>query len=370
MALAGVKEVSLRVPLLPLLAFGLAATAGASEATRTLRAELPAGETTRFAVENLAGFMRVSVGSGDTVEAVATLHAESDEMAKLVTFERVVGEHGVTTLRVRYPLDRVSEIRYPGGETDGGLLMGLFGGSNTETRYDGHRVRINGRRGTLLYADVEVRVPRHSAAATFKTGAGPMSGSDLEGTIRFDTSHGPVTLSHMNGDVVADTGSGDVEATDLKGSFKCDTGSGECVVSRFSGEKLVCDTGSGKVRVSAVSARSIAIDSGSGSVRLEDADAEDMNVDTGSGSLELDSPSRRLTRLKADTGSGNVKLRLSPDAGFEARADLGSGDIVNRYSDAQPIVRHREVVGYRRGDGKIRIDVDTGSGSLTLEPGR
>lgn len=358
----------MRIPvLLSILGLGVAPFAGA-DVTRTLKAELPAGDTASYAIENLAGSMRVSVGTGDKVEAVATLHAESDALADLVRFERVVGEHGVVTLRMRYPLDRVTEIRYPGGETDGGLLLGLFHGSNTETKYDGHRVRINGRSGTLFYADIEVRVPRRSATATFKTGAGPMTGTDLEGTVRFETSHGPVTLSHMSGDVVADTGSGDVEAADLKGSFKCDTGSGECVVSRFSGEKLVCDTGSGKVRVTSAQARSISIDSGSGSVRLEDTDAEDMNVDTGSGSLDLESPSRRLTRLKADTGSGSVKLRLGPDAGFEAYADLGSGDIVNHYADAQPILKRREVVGYRRGDGKIRIDVDTGSGSLVLEP--
>jgi len=352
------------------LACGLAATAGASEATRTLRAELPSADAARYAVENLAGSMKVTVGSGDKVEAVATLHAESDALAGQVRFERVVGDHGVPTLRMRYPLDGVTEVRYPGGETDGGVLLGLFHGSSTDTKYDGRHVRINGRSGTLLYADIEVRVPRRTSTATFRTGAGPMTGSDLDGTIRFETSHGPVTLSHMSGDVVADTGSGDVEAADLKGSFKCDTGSGECTVSRFEGERLVCDTGSGKVRVSAVTARSISVDSGSGNVRLDEADAEDMSVDTGSGSLELNSPSRRLSRLKADTGSGSVKLRLAPDAGFEAHADLGSGDIVNRYSDATPILKRNEVVGYRRGDGKIRIDVDTGSGSLVLEPAK
>jgi lia operon protein LiaG len=172
------------------------------------------------------------------------------------------------------------------------------------------------------------------------------------------------------GDVAVDTGSGNVNAADLRGSFKCDTGSGECIVKGFSGERLVCDTGSGKVRVSSASAHSIAIDSGSGNVVLEEADAEELSVDTGSGDLEVTSPSRRLARLKADTGSGNVKLRLAADAGFEAHADLGSGDIVNRYADAQPILKKREVVGYRRGDGRIRIDVDTGSGNLILEPGK
>jgi hypothetical protein len=69
-------------------------------------------------------------------------------------------------------------------------------------------------------------------------------------------------------------------------------------------------------------------------------------------------------------GSGSVRLRLAPDAGFEAHADLGSGRIESQYGDARPILKRNEVVGYRRGDGRIRIDVETGSGSLTLEPMR
>ena len=73
--------------------------------------------------------------------------------------------------------------------------------------------------------------------------------------------------------------------------------------------------------------------------------------------------------MKADTGSGNVTLRLGPDASFEAFASQGSGEIRNRYADAEAIVKMKELVGYRRGDGRIRIEVDTGSGNLTLDPG-
>jgi hypothetical protein len=61
-------------------------------------------------------------------------------------------------------------------------------------------------------------------------------------------------------------------------------------------------------------------------------------------------------------------LRLSPQASFEALADQGSGDLRMAYKDAQPIVKGREVVGYRRGDSKIRISVNTGSGDLEIEP--
>jgi hypothetical protein len=55
---------------------------------------------------------------------------------------------------------------------------------------------------------------------------------------------------------------------------------------------------------------------------------------------------------------------------FEAHANTGSGDVRSHYTDAQAIVHGKEVVGWRRGDGRIRIDVDTGSGDFVVEPTR
>ena len=50
------------------------------------------------------------------------------------------------------------------------------------------------------------------------------------------------------------------------------------------------------------------------------------------------------------------------------RADQGSGDLVCRYDDARAIVEGRTVVGYTRGDGRIRITADTGSGDVIVAP--
>jgi len=76
----------------------------------------------------------------------------------------------------------------------------------------------------------------------------------------------------------------------------------------------------------------------------------------------------RLQRVNADTGSGNVRLRLGRDASFHLRASTGSGDVISRYADGEAIRDGRKVVGYRRGDGRIRIHADTGSGDVVLEP--
>ncbi|MEK7799927.1 MAG: DUF4097 family beta strand repeat-containing protein, partial [Acidobacteriota bacterium] len=225
----------------------------------------------------------------------------------------------------------------------------IFGGSSTRIDYDGHKVKISDTQGVLLYADIEVQVPRQRLSdATFRNHVGPLEGHDVEGKIRFDTSSGDVSLARVRGDIRADTGSGDVKAGDVEGSFVCDTGSGNCDLTGFRGETVSCDVGSGDVTIRSAVAKLVDVDTGSGDVRVIDGDIE---------------------AFQADTGSGDVTLRLGPDASFEALADQGSGDINMGFKDAQAIVRHKEVIGYRRGDARLKIDVDTGSGDLTIEPG-
>jgi hypothetical protein len=333
----------------------LLAAAAAADVTRTLRVELSGDPAAGFAVENLAGTMKVTGGDVATVVAVATVHAEDAELTDTVRFEQVTGKGDVATLRVRYPVERHSAFRYPGH-------------GSSETEYDGRRVKVSGSRGVLLWAEVTVTVPRGSVAGSFRNVVGPLEGSGLEGTLRFDTGSGEITLTDVKGDISADTGSGEVTAERLAGSFSCDTGSGACEVHGFDGDRLRCDTGSGKIRMDGVRALTVSADTGSGSIRLLDADVEEFRADTGSGSIELEATGSRLTRVRADTGSGDLRVRLPASASFAAKADQGSGDLVCRFDDAQPIVSGRTVVGYRRADGRIRIDFDTGSGDLVIEP--
>lgn len=338
-----------------------------AESTRIVRAELTAQALGHFAVENLAGKMRVAPTAGNTVVVVATVHAENDALAQKTKLEQVVGKGGVPTLRVQYPVE--DEFRYPGLGRDHGFLGNMFDGSNTTTEYAGRRVKVSASHGVLLYADVEVQVPRHLENAEFRNMVGSIEGRDLEGRIAFDTSGGDVTLRSMSGSINADTGSGDVKASDCRGSFSCDTGSGDCDLTDFEGEAIHVDVGSGDVTVRHATARLVDVDAGSGDVRVLGSNVEEFRSETGSGDVRLESSGSRLARVAADTGSGDIVLLLSPDASFEAMADQGSGDLIMRFKDAQAIVRHKEVVGYRRGDARIKIDIETGSGDLTIEPG-
>jgi len=186
-----------------LLAVLLSAPAAADEVTRTLQTQLT-GDAGAFAVENLAGSMRVVLGSGGSVTAVATVHAESDELAGLVRLEQVVGERGAPTLRVRYPVDRYTSYRYPQNKAEG-LLSHLFGGGS-DVHYDGASVHISQGKGVLLYADVEVRVPSRALDAVFKNAVGPLAGQGLQGRLKFDSGAGNVTLGQLRGEIMANTG--------------------------------------------------------------------------------------------------------------------------------------------------------------------
>ncbi|HUK14716.1 MAG TPA: DUF4097 family beta strand repeat-containing protein [Thermoanaerobaculaceae bacterium] len=353
-------------------------TCGASlaDTTRTLRVSLAGDPAREFAVENLAGSMTVVAADVATVEAVATIHAESEELAAAMGFEQVRGRDGTPTLRVVYPLDRERRIRFPGAGDEAGARgherrhhwWSAFGWDSSETTYDGHRVRVSESSGVLLFADVEVRVPRRAVEATFRNLVGLLRADGIEGTVLLDTTHGDVIARHLDGEIKADTGSGDVRAEAIRGRFVCDTGSGACVVDGFDGRELSCDTGSGEVRVSGARAERLVADTGSGGVRVERADVEEFKGDTGSGEIEAELIGSRLRRVIADTGSGGVVLRLPADASFEVSADQGSGGLECSFRDAQPVIHDKKVVGWRRADARVRISIDTGSGDARVIP--
>src|SRR5205085_12145451 len=134
----------------------------------------------------------VSVGDQAGVAVTATVYAETEELAGAVRIEQVSGEHG-PTLRVRYPYDRVHTFRYRDPESgwEGGLL-GLA--SSSSYSYDGRTVHVNPGRGTRLYADLEVVVPRRELQASFRNLVGRLEAEGLEGRLRFDAESADLTL--------------------------------------------------------------------------------------------------------------------------------------------------------------------------------
>jgi len=351
--------------LLTLWLFGT--PAAPAEVTRTIRGELAAG-LSRFAVENLAGTMSVKTGSGASVVAVATVHAENEELAGAVRLEQVAGEGGIPTLSVRYPLDRTRTIRYPDPRSSHEWEILDFFSTGSRYRYAGTQVRVSHNHGVLLYADVEVQVPRGQLDAVLRNLVGLLEARGLEGRLRFEVESADLDLDALSGDLELRGSSGDIRARDIRGGWKSRFSSGDCVLERFEGEVLAFHTSSGDIHARSIKARRIEVETSSGDARIQDADAAELAADSSSGDIEFDSIGGGLKSVNVETSSGDVALRLPREASFEADADQSSGDLTVGFSDGTGLWHGEKLTGYRRGNGGSQIRLHTSSGDASIEP--
>jgi len=314
------------------------------------------------AIYNLAGEVTVtgSRGSSVTVEAVRG-GRDADRL------DIQVGEiDGRQTLRVLYPDDRVT---YRQGRWGGSTSLrvrpdGTWGGEGSGWSRRGDQVRVSSRSGGLdAYADLVIHVPEGQRLSVYLA-VGRITASNVNGRILLDTHAGGVEARTMTGFLNVDTGSGSVDVTGMDGDLLVDTGSGQVRVSDVTGDDVGIDTGSGGVEADAVHARTILIDTGSGSIALERSSGRDVRLDTGSGSVTAELTSE-LERLLVDTGSGSVTLHLPADLSAELAIETGSGGIDVDFPLMMTRRARNELHG-TIGDGRGRIVVDTGSGSVRI----
>ncbi len=343
-----------------------------AEVTRTLRGHLSAATGREIAVENLLGTMRVTAGSPGDVEVtvVATVHGENAELASAVRLEEVRGDRGIPTLRVRYPATRRT-LRYFDPEDrhrhDDWPAFLAFGNSDG-IRYDGRTYRVSARRGELLYADVEVRVPPRLAAATFRELAGRLDAEGLQGKLSFRVDSADIRLTQLRGEVDVAGSSGDLEASEISGSWRSDFSSGDCEVDRLDGPLAFFRTSSGDVRVRSLVADRLSVETSSGDARFQDADVREIQTESSSGDLSIESRGSRLARVRVESSSGDVRLTLPDDASFRAEADQSSGEMRVAFGDGERGYSREELVSFRRGTGGADIRVSTSSGDLTISP--
>jgi hypothetical protein len=298
--------------------FALAAAPAAAEDSRSFEKTFTLGDGATLRLANLAGKIELANGAGDQVRVRATVHAEGADAAETralldaVTWTRTRDEKGAEVWAVVYPVDRYRRFHYPSRER-GAMWEGW--GSHSSTTYLGKKVTVDSRKGDAptLYVDLEIVFPDRGEL-DLRNAVGAVRGGDLAG-------------------------------------------------------RLGIDTGSGDVEVGAGRMESVVVDTGSGDVRVAGLDAETFDLDTGSGDVTLRSPLLATRTVRVDTGSGEVEIRASAQASFKLTADQGSGDLEVGYSDARVIREGRKAVGAERGDGRTRIEIDTGSGDCTIAPG-
>lgn len=338
-------------------AAGALLAAGPLAAQQTERFQLSGNE---IAIYNLAGTVTLTGGAGSAV--VVELTRGGADAARLQVETGPIG--GRQTLRVLYPTDRLV-YRQGRGHHETRVRVnpdGTFGSGDDWDRDRRVEIRSSGS-GLEAYADLRITVPAGRRFALYLA-VGDVSAADIEGDVTIDTHSAPVTVSRIRGSLLVDVGSGRVEVTDVQGDVSLDTGSGSMRVSGVSGATVALDTGSGSVVASDITATNLVIDTGSGGIDLARARGESITLDTGSGAItaELLADPRDVV---IDTGSGSVRLTVPPDFGAEVEIETGSGGIDLDLPLQLRRWERNHVVG-SIGDGRGRLVIDTGSGSVTI----
>ncbi len=333
-------------------------------------------------VENLAGEVTVVGTSGADIEIVATIHAESGDLADAQTLlSALVIEFGEdqdgVDVEVIFPVDRFDKYRYP---------QSGRGSTNTRTTYRGERVRVTSRDdgdAVTLWVDVEIRVPA-GIDVDIENGVGNVSATGIQGDLSVDTGSGDVTARDGRGEVSADTGSGDVTITGHTGEISADTGSGDIEIADVTGD-VSADTGSGDVSLADVEAGRVAVGTGSGNIDMErvsgsiSADtgsgditgrslsgARTIGADTGSGDVRLEGDMSRIEQIEIDTASGDVELTMTSVPGMRITIETGSGSINVTLPGLTTISSRRSYFRGEVGDGGAQVNIDTGSGSVRI----
>lgn len=349
--------------LLALAADGMVAMKATAATAPRVTGERHAVSGSHVAIYNLVGEIRLEPASGREVEVyVATGGPDAGQLRVETGALR-----GKQTLRVIYPGKRIVY-----------RALGKWSGTNMNVDEDGtfndrsfgreiwnpRRVQISGNgSGLEAYANLRIAVPRGQKLDVY-LGAGKASVSNVDGTLLVDVASASVSSTGTRGQLTLDSGSGSLAVENAEGDISLDTGSGSVEVSNVKGGTLHVDTGSGSISGNALQVDVLNMDTGSGSIDVSGVAAARILLDTGSGSVRLGLDSD-VEDLAIDTGSGDVTVYVPASLGAEFSAETGSGGI-DADVPIQISRKSRDSMRGRLGDGRGRVYLETGSGSIRL----
>ena len=351
----------LRLAVLPLLPFvSLALSQPSTPASASASGHFSAsGEQVH--IYNLIGRVEVVPGGGSSVQVDLTPGGRDGARLGTKTWSS-----GGTFFVVTYPSDhlRSPNLHWGSSTTLQVAKDGTFGDHPKRSGWLDRRVRIDGKGdGLEAWCDLRVSVPKGQKISVH-LGVGDLNASNVNGDLVLDTAEGSVTVNNEQGDLLIDTGSGDIAVTGAAGNLSLDSGSGSVRATRVSGDRLLFDTGSGDVVVNGARGTRLMADTGSGSITLSGVSCPTVHLDTGSGDVRL-GLTGDISQLDIDTGSGSVTIEAPPTLGASLHIETGSGDIASDFP-LRVTRRESDTLLATVGDGHGHIVIDTGSGDVRI----
>lgn len=235
---------------------------------------------------------------------------------------------------------------------------------NPPIEQEGNLIRISGKLPHAANAEIkyQIEVPPETemhaltgsgaleirgirGPITITSGSGDVSAADISEPLQMTTGSGAIQLANVQGEIHLSTGSGDMELSNIRGEIRARTGSGDVTISQPGGN-ITVDTSSGDLTASNVTA--------------------DLRVRTGSGDVTVDGNPGPSSFWDFRTGSGDVALHLPSNASFRLDARSSSGSIDTSIPLVIEGTNSKHELRGKAGDGKARIEIETGSGSIGL----
>jgi len=284
------------------------------EQTERFSRKVKIGRDGRVSIQNIAGEITVTGGSGDevSIEAVKRTRGDRGELAAV----RVIVDERPGRVDVRTEHER--------------------------TRFD-----RNGR-SDHVSVDYTVAVPA-GAAVDVKSISGSVKVSNVQGAVRAESISGNVTTAGTPRLEMAKSVSGDVMLTDAGADADLSAGSV-----------------SGNVRANGLKARALDLGTVSGDVLLTNVTCDRLGIKSVSGNIEYSGTLARNGRYDVNTHSGTVRLTLSGSTGFELTANTFSGSIRSELPLTIGGERERDTGIRRRGASNRSIRATFGDGSAAL----
>jgi DUF4097 and DUF4098 domain-containing protein YvlB len=197
-----------------------------------------------------------------------------------------------------------------------------------------------------------ISVPSHFNVV-LDTAGGPISVSDLTGSVRSDTSGGGLKFFRIDGPIHGDTSGGPIAVTDSRGEIHIETSGGGIDVAGGGGD-LKADTSGGPISVRNFKGPA-EVETSGGGITLENVGGK-VSGSTSGGSIHVQLPAPIQGDVDLESSGGGIILRTAADAGFKLDAETSGGGV----SSELPVT----VIG-RRESNELKGDVN-GGGDRTV----
>jgi DUF4097 and DUF4098 domain-containing protein YvlB len=281
----------------------------------------------RIDLTNGAGTAQVSAGPDGEVQ----IHAEF--RAKSKVFQS--GKNQLNEMSENPPITQDGNFIRIGGSSDhaGGMIANY-----TITVPADSQIRAIASSGTIQVRGIK-------GPATLIAGSGTITAENIAEDVQATVGSGTLRLSQIQGQVQATSGSGSIQLSETHGDVRAQTGSGNIQITK-AGDTVEASSGSGNISVGQVTA--------------------DVRAHSSSGDVTVEGNPQSDTYWDIRTSSGAVSLHVPPTASFRLYAHSRSGDIDTQIPIMMEGTTGKHELRARIGDGKARVEVETGSGKILL----